>query len=210
MIGFHEALIEKISDALGKVFNENYPDPLLQTPYVGPEYPLTREVMPSIVVLYQSTKLQDIGLGNLTTITDPTTYGISTVHHWRFEGNLQFEMTAYSTIDRTKISDQVTQLLAYGYDSPIFKPFWDEAMDDDYIAITLLNGTINAGFSSETPAPWDTDQLLYKMTSSVGVTGEFYSDPVSGGLVQISAVNVYPYRSDQNPPQGTGTNPWLS
>lgn len=210
MIQFREAVIEKTTHAMSKVFNNSYPDPLLRSAYVGPAFPMTREQIPAIIILFQDNKVQNMGMGHILNGTSATTGAFVRVHQWRFEGQLQFEVTGYTSIDRTKIADQLVNLLAFGYDSSIFKPFWDEIWDEEFIAMTMLTDSLTHGFPSEIPSPWgEENELLYKSQVSCGVTGEFYSDSTTGGLVQISAVNLYPYRDSQNPPQGTGDpNPW--
>lgn len=209
MLSFREAITEKTSSALAAVFNQSYPDPLLQNAYVGPEFPLTRETLPAIIVLFQANKVQNMGLGHLAYIEDATGQS-HLVHQWRYEGQLQFEVNSYSTLDRSKIIDQLINLLAFGYDADVFKPFWNEINDSDFIALTMLTDSINQGFPSETQSPWgDSNELIYKSSLTVGICGEFFSDAVSASLVTINQVRMYPYRPDQNPPNGSGVStPW--
>lgn len=210
MAGFEIAIIEQLTDALSKEFNESYPDTLLQAPYVGPTYPFTKEKFPSIIISYIPTTTNNMGMGHYLSIVDETTGDLINVGHWRFTGQLQFKVVALTSVDRASITDQLISVLAFGAFSSVYSPFWNEVLDNDFIAMTPLTQVISPGGPSETQVPWgDIDALLYENTISVAATGEFFSNPFDGGLVRINEVNLLPYRQGQTPPKGTGDpNPW--
>lgn len=210
MLAYQTAVIEQISTSLAKVFNDSYPDTLLQAPYVGPDYPLTKERFPSIIVTYEPSRTINLGMGHYTTVIDDQTGEPVQVQQYRFEGQVTFKIVALSTIDAIAIADQVVELLSFGKIDTRFQAFWKEIVDNDFISITLLTNSLTMSGKSEVPSPWgDTDVSLYETTVTCGIVGEFESETFSSGIVRISGVNLLPYRPDQNPPAGTGDpNAW--
>ena len=211
---------QEIIGALRKVFSTTYPDAdFVNAPgnknrvYIGTEFPLKETQYPSIFITYSEGLLQNAGIGNfdLEVQDDGTTQKII---HWRFEGATNFNIFAKTTTDREMLAAGLINILAFGRDTPEFKPFWDELYDADFVALALYGDSPRALGDSVEQAPWGAAENIYTRSYQVTTVGDFWTRPLAGGLVRISDIDMFPYRHDQPVPQGNqtppnNTSPWI-
>ena len=198
---YKTGLKREIVNAARSVFS-NLPHEEFKGIYVGLEYPQREAELPAIFVTYSEGPIQNVGVGHYGQGTDergvPYTY-----KHSRFEGQLNFNLLADNPVDRDKLSAVVINMLQHGQVIAPYKSFHDEISDNDYIMIHLMTDYISPGGETVGDAPWGEDAGITRVFGSqysVRVYGEFFSDAYTGGLIQISAVNVYPYRPWEQPP----------
>jgi hypothetical protein len=200
-------LKKEVLDALAPIFGASYPDVQLRDRVrVSMEYPLAEIEYPAIILHFQEESIQSGGIGGFWVDEEEKRY-----RHWFFEGTLNFVILTKSPQDRDMLSAGLVSLLSFGDDLPEFKSFYSDIEDADYVAIQLLNGTIQPLGDQVGTVPWEnSDEQLYNSTYSIRIFGEFYSEATSGGLIQISSVGVFPYTAGQPIPQGSSDSaPWI-
>lgn len=196
-IGVKKEVMSAITPMFGEVFPD---DDLRNRIHVHLEWPLAREEFPAIYVTYTEGPIQNMGVGHIEyDLSDDGTPG--QVKHYRFEGQLNFNVLALSPLDRDKISAGLVNLLAFGEVIPGFEDFKDEIADGDYVRIVLQTEKITPQGLQTTPVPWgNQDEMIFSQSYSVPLHGEFYSTRGTDGLVRISDVEVYPYYTGTTPP----------
>jgi hypothetical protein len=200
-------LKREVLDALAPVFGASYPDVQLRDKvHVLTEYPLEEITYPAIVLHFQEDSIQNAGVGGYWTDEDGKRF-----QHWEFEGTLNFVILTKTPKDRDMLSAAIVTLLSFGKTLPEFKSFYTDIEDADYVAVQLMNGSIQPLGDQVGTVPWgNPDEQLYNATYSIKIFGEFYSEPSNEGLVQISSVGVFPYKAGNPVPQGSSDSaPWV-
>ena len=196
----------EVVNALKPVFGPSYPDSnLAGKVYVGLEYPLEQINYPAIFVTFTEGPIQSVGVGHYELDEEKRIFS-----HFKFKGTLNFNVIALNPVDRDMLSAGLVQMLTIGRHYPHFKDFFNQIMDADWVALQPLTDEITPNGENIAPVPWGNDeQQAYINSYSIQVFGEFVGDAEDGGLIQISQVNVYPYRPDSPLPQGTpDPAPW--
>lgn len=194
----------EIVSALRKVLGDSYPDPALAGKIqVSSEYPQGEISYPLVSVRFNPGEIQNIGIGHYETAINND--GIpEKVLHWRFQGTLTLTVYALSPVDRDMVITGLINLLAFGTEIPGFSLFRQEINDYDYVSLTIMGDSIQEAGDSVVNPPWDANnEVIFTDSITVPVFGEFFTQPTTGGLVQISGVSLYPYRYDQPVPVGS-------
>lgn len=192
---------KEIMSAFTPVFQSTFPDTELRNRIkISLEWPNSAAHYPAIYVTYQEGPLENMGVGHIEYDLDSNGAPIQ-VMHYRFTGQLNFNILALSPLERDRIAAGLVNLLAFGDVIPEFANFKNEIADGDYVRLVLLTDRITPQGLQTNPVPWDNpDEMVFAQTYSVQLFGEFYSEISSGNLVRISAVEVYPYHLGQLPP----------
>jgi hypothetical protein len=201
----------EVINALRETFN-TYPDTQFFTPefksrvFIGTEFPIKETQYPSIYVTYSEGIVKNAGIGNfeMQTMEDLT---VQKVLHWRFEGAVNFNIFAKTSMDREMLSAGVLNILAFGKEIPEFKIFWDEIYDADWVVMQMIGDNPRPTGDSTEIAPWSQTETVYTRGYQVAVMGDFYTNPLAGGLIRISDIDMFPYRYDQPVPSGDQTPP---
>ena len=128
----------------------------------------------------------------------------SIVKHWRFEGTVNFNIAARSPFERDVISATIVNILAFGEDVPEFQIFHQDIHDYDFVGIKLMTDYITPGGQGVAAVPWNAeDEQLYTSSYSVKLFGEFFTDPQTANLINISKISIYPYTEDMAIPTGS-------
>jgi hypothetical protein len=194
-------LKREIVSALRPIFGDTYPDEDLRNRVkVGFEYPRTEVMYPAIYLMYAEGPIENMGVGHYHLSTDehgnPQKY-----KHYRFQGRLDFNAVALSPIERDKLAAGIVNILALGDEMPEFESFHKEIHDSDWLQIHLLTDIITPGGEQIYDTPWgNPDERVYGNSYSVNVYGEFFSDAVSGDLIQINQIVLFPYLEGELPP----------
>lgn len=192
---------KEVISAFKPLFGSVYPDAELRDRIkIHLEWPEAREQFPAIYVTYTEGPIETMGVGHVEYDLDENGAPIE-LFHYKFSGQLNFNILALSPLERDRIAAGLVNLLAFGEAIPAFANFKNEIADGDYVRLVLLTDRITPQGQQSGPVPWgNEDEMIYTQTYSVQLFGEFYSDSTAGTLVRISAVEVYPYRPDENPP----------
>lgn len=198
-VGVKREIINALRDVA-----EVWPDERLRGKiHVVNEWPTSEIQYPMIVMKFTENVIKNIGLGHYEVDydADGTPYKLL---HWLFTGQLHFTVYANTPVDRDYVAVGLLNLLAFGNEIPEFAQFHREIDDYDFVALQMNTEHIYPGGDSTEPAPWQTpDDHIFSTTYSVDILGEFFTDPRTSDLVQISKVVAYPYRKDQAIPQGS-------
>lgn len=194
-------LKREVISAFKPLFGNEYPDTDLRNRIqIHLEWPNAREQLPAIYVTYTEGDIQNMGLGHIEFDTDESGAPIM-VKHYRFDGQLNFNVLSLSALERDRIAAGLINLLAFGETIPAFDDFKEELADGDYVSMVINAEQIQTQGTNTTPVPWgNEDEMIYSQTYSVPLHGEFYSDTSGSGLIRISDVEVYPYRPGELPP----------
>lgn len=198
-IGVKREITNALRDAV-----ENWPDDKLRGQIqVVNEWPTKEIHYPMILVTFQEQEIKNVGIGHreIAYDDDESPY---TLLHWFFRGVLRFEIFAETPVDRDYVAVGLLNAIAFGKDIPGFQKFWSELYDNDFIALQINTEHITPSGDSVADVPWgNPDEHIFTTAYSVELIGEFFSNPYTGGLVQISEVIAYPYKKDQPIPQGS-------
>lgn len=191
----------EVATALRPVFGNNFPIEALRNQiFVGWEYPNKEIRYPAIYITFTEGPIQNVGVGHYEVVRDDQG-DPKIARHFKFTGQLNFNVMALTPKDRDEISAALIQIIAMGMITPEFVSFHDEIDDSDYITLALMHDKITPGGQQEGTVPWgDDEETVFIATYSVDVFGEFWSDTETGDLIEISEIDLYPYRTGEAKP----------
>jgi hypothetical protein len=190
-------LKEGLEAALRGIFGSNYPDPQLRNKvHVSLDFPQEEATYPAIYITYSEGPIENVGVGHSEISVDASTGSPQVVRHYRFSGQVNFNVLGRTPLERDMVTAGLLNVIAFGRDNPIFQPYYDALYDNKFVHLQVNTDQIVPGGENVTNVPWDSegDERLYANQYRVAVVGEFWNDPVTGGLIQISTVDLYPYR----------------
>lgn len=200
-----------IVEALREVF-DGHVDELIGKTRVTIEYPTEKASYPSIIVRFFERDIHNAGVGHDEILT--VNGADFRFKHYLYTGDIEFAIHALSSYDRDLLSDSLIQTLGMGDLTAYTNRFFERIYEADlatypkaeYNYINLNTDRISGFGETQTPAPWQPeDVLVYQTSYRIGVFGEFYSlPPVTGdGLGYVEHVDQYPYLTDIDPvPEG--------
>lgn len=194
----------EVVGALEKAFGPNYPDPdFAARVSVVPEYPTKEISYPMVVFHFNPGLIQNTGLANYEIVTlDDGEQAV--VKRWRFEGSFTLTAYALSAYDRDLLILGLINMFAFGDQIPAFQTFWKEIRDYDWVELQINTDSIQESGDQVVSVPWSDDEIpVFTDSITLQVLGEFYTDPQTGGLVQISRINLFPYRPGMTQPTGS-------
>jgi hypothetical protein len=177
-----------VSDAIGRPTDVTW------------EYPRTAAHYPTIYISYTEGSINNMGLGHYEEAYDSnlTPYRYN---HWEFTGQINYNILTLNPADRDSLAAALVTILGPGERVPEFKVFYDEIDDADYILIEAQKNVITPGGFTTGDVPWQSpDEQTFAASYHQQIHGEFFTDPSTGDLIQISAVELYPYLQGHNPP----------
>lgn len=193
----------EVINALKPFFGADFPYPHLAGKVtVTLDYPMERIRYPAIYVTFNEQELRSMGVGHSEIFYDENDTP-RPLKRWFFKGTINFNILALNAPDRDALAASLVNMLAFGDQIPEFSGFLEELVDSDYVDLTVMTERIIPGGEQTGAVPWGTeDELQFGTSYSVAVYGEFVNNVTTGELVQISAVEVWPYE------QGRGTPHW--
>ena len=115
--------------------------------------------------------------------------------HWIFSGRINFNIITLNPLDRDRLAAAVINAIAFGELPGELNDFWNQLRGTEYVYLQPLTDEITPGGEQVGNVPWgNEDELTFGNSYSIAVFGEFYSRPDTGELIQISEVDIYPYR----------------
>lgn len=203
------AVLGQVTNALRKTFDADYPDPMFQAVYIGPNYQLARAKYPAIYIAYQENSIQNIGLGHRVSGIDAD--GMDrTFKQAISRGAIQFTVMAMTPLERDTLMDDLMDVFMFGKENTNKSAFWNEIFGADFVWLELNTENILPGGVSTLPAPWQTEnELLFTGSYVLASKAEFFSDADTSEFVPINKIKGYPYRPDQQVPTGAADSaPW--
>jgi len=196
-IGLKREVVNALKPMFGNSFE--YAD-LRNRVFVGLEYPMKKIQYPAIYITFQEEELRNAGIGHVELDYTEDQHWPKLIKRWIFNGQLNFNVIALNPIDRDRLSSALINMIAFGEYSPEFSDFWTELRDQDYVAMAPLMDRIIPGGEQIGAVPWESeDELQFGNSYSIKVFGEFWSKPESGELIEISEIDLYPYRQGEQP-----------
>jgi len=202
-----------LTEGLKRTFTTDYPVEDFAGPRmvgVSIEYPIEAVSYPAVWVGFEPVgNLSNVGIGHTEVVTvevdGEERFGEVSV--WRFEGRSLFTIMTQTSLNRARLMDEVTRVIAFGHLEEGRGAFRQYLIDQDLIRIQLNYDEISITGMAETPGtPWGTDDIVYEVTLSVDTIGEFASTPF-GQFVPLSAIKVIPI--EEGTPDPTTPGGWI-
>jgi hypothetical protein len=174
---------------------------------VGIDFPVEREDYPAVWVDFTPTaQLERAGISHIEIAEGDD--GMRQYTRWRFQGTASYTAIALTSLERDRLFDELVRIMAFGQESIPTSQFRAYIEDNEFIAINFNFDQVGvAGFAATPGTPWQTDEVMYEATIQMNAIGEFVSDLLTGTLVPLSKVIVYPYSNlEPDPLPGPG---WL-
>lgn len=178
--------------------------------HVSIEFPAKPQDYPGVWIDYEPISTHIIGVDHKEYI-DSITSGMKTaITRWRFEGNASFTIVALSSLERDRLYDEVIAAIAFGRENIARAAFRRTLEDNEFIAVDAnWDEVTTGGTSANTGTPWLTDDIIYEVTVTMRLVGDFAATPGenTGQLVALSAIKVYPIVRGETDP--TTTDGWV-
>lgn len=191
---FLAEVLTTVTEGLKRTFSDVYPVTDFRGIYVSVEYPAEETNYPAIWVGFEPTgSLVRAGIDHTEYIEQEvdgeTRFGMVT--RWRFQGTVQYTIISLSSLSRARLADEIIRTVGFGEMEEGRGAFRAFIEDNPLIGLQMDHDTIEMRGVSETPGtPWGTDAIMYEVTMTSKVVGEFVSDP-TGLMVPLSEVKIY-------------------
>lgn len=181
-------------ESLAETFDNSYPVTEFRGVHVDLEYPVDKQMYPSIWVDYDDTQpLLKAGVAHQETAHPVTGTEVAPFTRWRFQGYVSLTTVAMTSLERDRLFDEMIRVVAFGNEDSIVGRFKNRIANNDLIAANLDTDKIEARGSAAAPGtPWGTDELMYERTLNLGILGEFVPDPGTGVLIPLSKILTIP------------------
>lgn len=195
-----EPAITMVVEALRSTFDATYPEPDFIKPNISIDFPMTQQSYPCIWVQFSDNQpLQRAGIDHHEVITETngSTYEIT---RFRFGGDFTFTVAALSSLEMVRLYDQLVRVLGFvGVDDQPANDFRTQIENNDLIDLLFDNDVLSPTGQDATPGtPWDTREVIYEKSLSIGVIGTFASSPTAQ-LVPLSKISVAGYMEGDEP-----------
>lgn len=181
-------------EALQHVFDDQYPIPEFRGLHASTEYPLRSMDLPEVWVRYSDTEpLRRSGVDHIEDKNPVTGVTVNPFTRWRFQGSWEFVVVALSSLERDRLYDELVSVIAFATVDSLRGRFKGYVESNDLLDVTINTDSIDStGESAEPGTPWGTDEVVYERTLAIDMVGDFASDPATGIIVPLSAINVIP------------------
>lgn len=193
-------LKEGVESALRGIFGTNYPDPQLRNKvHISLDFPIEEVSYPAIYITYSEGPIENVGVGHEEYFIDPATGSPSRTRHFRFTGQLNFNVIGRNPLERDTVTAGFLNVLAFGPTDPTFEPYYNALFDNDFVHLQVNTDQIIPGGENIMNVPWNSegDERLFANQYRVAVLGEFWNNPVTGNLIEVDTVDAYPYRGGE-------------
>ncbi len=197
-------------EALQRTFDASYPVTDFRNVLVSVEFPIKQSAYPSLWVNYEDTQeLSVAGIGHTEYITASSGETYSQTR-WRFGGTLTITIVAMSSRERDRLYDEVVKVFAFAkHTDPPVSVFRSTVDNNDLIALNVNFDDLQPSGANAAPGtPWGTDEMIYEISVSMDLIGEFVNERESEALVKITEWRVHPFVDGvepvPNPPVDSG------
>lgn len=217
---YRRLIYRNVIQALRDAFDANYDrEPQFAELKITQKYPLQKIDYPCIVVEYQDQRVVNAGVGHVEWFPDPLGR-LRKWNHSRFEGSLNFQIHALSTLDRDILADALVEIIRFGRLDPQLNrfyevlypehtpPAWDSGAADpnpfyeyNYSLFGQLmfdSDQVMGQGNSATVAPWQPeDVLVYSTGYSCVLHGGYYNSYPTVDWSKVSSIIIDAYQTDQ-------------
>lgn len=189
-----------VTEALQATFDSAYPEPDFRSVNVTIEYPYKEVKLPMLLVTYEDTgRLTVAGINHQEFVNDvngnPHRYT-----RWKFTGTITITAMANSSQERDRLYDEVVRMFAFSRDEVAVGEFRAMIEANDFVGLNINFDSLQASGDAVGEVPWATGDLLYEISLSMDVVGEFISDPDARVLVRLSSIDVKSWVPGQEDP----------
>lgn len=190
-------------EALQAVFDDQYPVAEFRGLRASIEYPLRGVDLPEVWVRYSDTvPLRQSGIAHVEDVDHTNDARVNPYTRWRFEGSWEFVVVAASSLERDRVYDELISVIAFSQVDSLRGRFRQYINANTLIDLTVRTDEIEStGESAEPGTPWGTDEVMYERTLALDLVGDFASDPETGVIVPLTAIQVVP-TVDMTPADG--------
>lgn len=202
--GFLVPLKTLLVEAWQKTFDGEYIEEDFRGLHVSIEYPARKQDYPGIWVDFTPTGIEIAGVSHVEYEEGVDFEGFRPHTRWVYDGTAEFTIATMTSLERDRLFDEMTRVLAFGREDESTAEFRAYIEDNEFVACNMDFDQFSVQGMAATPGtPWQTDDIIYEVTISTRCFGEFVSDSKSLTLVPLSAIVVQP--------QGPGDpDPWES
>jgi hypothetical protein len=179
-----------LTQSVRETFNANYPVAEFQNLHVSPEFPILQENFPAVWVDFAPAG--DLHTGGIDQIlwTDPDDNDVVHAYKkWLFQGRAQYTIMALSSLERDRLFDELVKMMAFGQLNPQLSIFRSTIENNPWIGAQIDFDQIGQeGKVASSGTPWGSDDMMYEITLTVQVIGEFASEPSTGEFVLLDHV----------------------
>lgn len=187
------SLLTIFTEALRKTFDSEFNIPEFRNLWISPEYPKdSTKHFPGIWVDYTPmTDLHTVGIGHIEYSAPGPGGEVRKGTRWNFQGVVQLTMMSWNPLERARLADALTSVVAFGYESPDMSQFRAALQDNDLIGLRVQWDQFGLGGKAESPGtPWGSEEDLYEITATLTVEGEFVWSGTQQALIPLSAVQI--------------------
>lgn len=200
-------------EAVRAAMDAEHPFEKMQNISVRMEYPLAVTDYPCLWVNFiPQGDMANAGIGHVE--YEEVDGGIQRFFRWTFTGVCEITVAALSSLERARMADWLAKTIAFGRPADVTGGITDlrsHVENNDLIGLNVLWDSFVLGGAAETPGtPWGGDDVIYEMTLSLTVEGEFRFNPDTTELVPLSAIEVLdPGLISENNPVPDPTQGWV-
>lgn len=201
-------LMTLLVDATRETFDEDYPVEEFRNLKVGMEYPMSEQDYPGIWVDFTPTGPTRIaGIGHKEYVQSGT--DVRELTRWTFQGTVTFTPVAFTSFERHRLTDEMIRVLAFGKEQAATSQFRSMIESNEFLAVNMDFDTIDLrGFSVAQGTPWGGTEFIYEATLSTAIIGEYVTEPSTGVLVNLTAVETHPYSDQETDPFENDLSGW--
>lgn len=190
--------------ALRETFDGEYPEEDFRNLHVSVEFPVERQHYPSLWVDFEPQRqINDAGINHVEDVVDDNG-DVTRFRRWRFAGDLTITGASFKSLERNRLMDEVIKTIIWAETDPQ-KQFRSYIEDNEFVAVVPNWSSIALRNLSSSPGtPWDTAEMIYEFTIALSLEGEFVSDGVGGGLVELVRLDQFPYTEEEGDPTSGG------
>lgn len=199
--GYRRFVVATIIAALRDAFDQGYNrDQQLQDLHIVDKHPFVKTEYPAIVVGFVDRRVSNAGIGHEEWFTDEQGV-LRKWHHSRFEGAINLDLYALSTLDRDLLADATIEIIRFGRLDAQLLRFFTEIYGNPNTGVQFLlnqlmlnSDEIDGRGDSSTIAPWQPeDQLVYMTGYTLEAHGGFYNTTITDTFEYVTNVEVDPY-----------------
>lgn len=191
LLSYRTVLRSEAVKALKAIFPQNmeYEGHRLDKVTFDTRYPLEKNVYPHVEVVYEESKLEPSGIGDVSTFNTYDGDGATRYHHWLSEGTLKLIIQARNDYETDLISDGL--IMALGVDNRLQEMLNENGYFNIFVDAKNIRPGISSGGGMQT---YDSDDIKYMQTMNLPVKMQFIiserKTANSGIVIESVLINV--------------------
>lgn len=197
-------------ESLRATFVEAYPEHDFRNIDVSIEYPMEEKNYPGVWVDFTPTQpIQSAGINHVEWIRIEGEDSPRKTTVFRYGGTILFTCVALTSLERDRLVDEMSKILAFGLLNPERAIFRNKLIANDMIAVDPQWDKFGINGKAESQGtPWGTNEVVYEQTVSMDCTGLFRTDLQEVVMVPLTGITVYEWVDGQTPPPVVSEPGW--